>query len=528
MLRDYQQRTLDQLYDWFRSNPGNPCLVLPTGAGKSHIVAAICKDAVQNYPNTRILMLTHVKELIEQNAQKMRQHWPNAPLGIYSASIGKRQIDAITFAGIQSIRNKSAQLGHIDLCIIDECHLVSHKQEGSYRKLIDDLMAINPKMRVIGLTATPYRLGHGLITDKPALFDDLIEPVSIEELVYKAYLAPLRSKVTTLDFDLSKVKKRGGEYVDADLQRAVNQRDKNIKVVQEIIGFAGNRKAWLLFCTGVQHAQNICEILRAHNVPSACISGDTPKAERERMIASFKAGYLKAITNCSVLTTGFDYPDIDLIAMLRPTMSPSLYVQMAGRGMRPKTHTDHCLVLDFAGVVRQHGAITAVQPPSKGGSGDGEAPIRICDECAEICHAAAKVCPACGHEFPPPAPKTLKLHGDDDIMGVQAQEMLVSGWAWRKHIGRKSQDEMLAVSYYGGLSDTPVQQYFAITNQNQFVRSRALNELHSIARKANLPDGSLVVSTLDEMAETLTNGQPPKLVKYKKDGRFFNVLGTEW
>jgi DNA repair protein RadD len=114
MLRDYQTRAITQLYDWFRTNPGNPCLVLPTGAGKSHIVAALCKDAVQNYPSTRILMLTHVKELIEQNAQKMRQHWANAPMGIYSASIGKKQIDAITFAGIQSIRSKAQQLGHID------------------------------------------------------------------------------------------------------------------------------------------------------------------------------------------------------------------------------------------------------------------------------------------------------------------------------------------------------------------------------------------------------------------------------
>jgi DNA repair protein RadD len=119
MLRDYQTRTITQLYDWFRANTGNPCLVLPTGAGKSHIIAALCKDAVQTYPSTRILMLTHVKELIEQNAEKMRLHWPNAPMGIYSASVGKRQIDAITFGGIQSLRNKALQLGRVDLCIID-------------------------------------------------------------------------------------------------------------------------------------------------------------------------------------------------------------------------------------------------------------------------------------------------------------------------------------------------------------------------------------------------------------------------
>jgi DNA repair protein RadD len=161
MLREYQQRTIDQLYAWFEAgNAGNPCLVLPTGSGKSHIVAALCKDAVQNWPETVVLMLTHVKELIEQNAEKMRQHWPGAPLGIYSASIGRKDLgEPITFAGIQSVRNKAKQLGHVDLVIIDECHLVNHKDEGGYRKLLGELKAINPHLRVIGLTPRHTALG---------------------------------------------------------------------------------------------------------------------------------------------------------------------------------------------------------------------------------------------------------------------------------------------------------------------------------------------------------------------------------
>jgi DNA repair protein RadD len=526
MLRDYQTRTIDQLYDWFRTNKGNPCIVLPTGSGKSHIVAALCKDAVQNYPKTRILMLTHVKELIEQNAEKMRQHWPNAPMGIYSASVGKRQIDAITFAGIQSVRSKALAIGHVDLVLIDECHLVSHKDQGSYRHLINQLSIINPDLRVVGLTATPYRLGHGLITEGDALFDGLIEPVSIEELVYKGYLAPLRSKVTTLDFDLSAVKKRGGEYVEADLQAAVDQKDKNVKVVQEIMSLAGDRKAWLLFCAGVQHAEHIKDVLRAHNIPAACITGDTPKAERERLIHRFKSGYLKALTNANVLTTGFDYPNIDLIAMLRPTMSASLYVQMAGRGMRPKSHTDHCLVLDFAGVVRQHGPITAVEPPKKAGTGDGEAPVRVCDECHEICHASVKICPACGHEFPAPKEKDLKLH-TDDIMGATVKEMFVSGWQWRVHTGRKSGKEMLAVAYYGGLSEPPITEYFTIKHDG-WAGQKALQRLVEVANNAQITPGGLNVGTLEDMVANLQASKAPKVIKYKRTGKFFEVLGRDW
>ncbi len=223
MLRSYQRRAIDDLYAWLSKNDGHPCLVLPTGAGKSHVVACLCKEAIQNWPETRILMLSHVKEILEQNAQKLRQHWPNAPLGIYSAGLGRRQLgEPITFAGIQSVRSKARQIGHIDLCLIDECHLVSHKDEGGYRTLLAELRAINPNMRVIGLTATPYRLGHGLITDEPAIFSDLIEPVSIEELVYHGYLARLRSKPTSTGYDLSGVHKRGGEYIESELAAAVN------------------------------------------------------------------------------------------------------------------------------------------------------------------------------------------------------------------------------------------------------------------------------------------------------------------
>jgi DNA repair protein RadD len=173
MLRDYQQRSINQLYDWLSHNSGNPCLVLPTGAGKSHVIAALCKDALQSWPETRILMLTHVKELIEQNAQKMRQHWPNAPMGIYSAGMGQKILgEPITFAGIQSIRKHADQVGHVDLVIIDECHLVNHNDEGGYRTFLSDIYRTNPNVRVIGLTASPYRLGHGYIIEKPAIFDN--------------------------------------------------------------------------------------------------------------------------------------------------------------------------------------------------------------------------------------------------------------------------------------------------------------------------------------------------------------------
>lgn len=528
MLRPYQQRAIDDLYKWMRNNTGNPCLVLPTGSGKSHIVAAFCKDAVQNWPDTKIMMLTHVKELIEQNAEKMRQHWPGAPMGIYSAGMRRKQLgEPITFAGIQSIHNKASRVGHIDICIIDECHLVNHKSEGMYRTFLNELLAINPSMRVVGLSATPYRLGHGLITEKPAIFDDLLEPVSIEELIQKGFLATLRSKVTGTNYDLSGVHKRGGEFIESELQAAVDTDENNTNVVREVIALAGDRKSWLFFCTGVHHAHAIAEALNREGISAACVTGETPKAEREQILSDFKSGKIQALSNANVLTTGFDAPNTDLIAMLRPTMSASLYVQMAGRGMRLKQHTDHCLVLDFAGVVQTHGPIVAVQPPKRKGEegrGVGEAPVKVCDNCDELVAISAKECPACGTAFPEPEKKVLKLH-NDDIMGTTGFDMDVTSWAWRKHTSKMSGKDMLCVAYYGALSDPVVTEYLTVTHDG-YAGQRAVAQLVKMAQKAGASFEG--VDLLEDWAERLNKSRPPSHISYKKDGAYYRVLTRDW
>ena len=525
-LRPYQTRAISDLYNWLSKHQGHPCLVLPTGSGKSHIVAELCRDALQSWPETRILMLTHQKELIEQNATKLRDHWPGAPLGICSASIGRKDLDEpITFAGIQSVRTKAVQIGHIDLCIVDECHLIGHKDEGSYRTLLRDLFAINPYLRVIGLTASPWRLGHGLITDKPAIFDDLIEPVSIEELIHLGFLSPLRSKMTDVKYDLTGVHKRGGEWIESELAKAVNTVNYNTQVATDIARYGMDRKSWLLFCSGIDHARAMANVLTAMGISADCVTGDTPKAERERILHDFKAGSIRALTNANVLTTGFDAPNIDLIAMLRPTMSPSLYVQMAGRGMRIAPGKTDCLVLDFAGVVSQHGPIIAIQPPNKAGSG-GEAPVKNCENCHELVHISVKICPVCGEPFPVSEPdeKDLKLRSDD-IMGLDNSEIIVTDWRWRKHTSRQSGKDMLMVTYYGSLTDTPIKEYFPVTHTG-YAAEKAFQSIGQIAAKSGAsfqPGGDL-----DDWANALDKGEPPTIIHYRMDGKYHRVIKRKW
>ncbi len=520
-LRPYQRATIDALYAWFNGNAtGHPVVVLPTGAGKSIIVAALVQEALQAWPETRILMLTHSKELIEQNHDKMLEVWPDAPIGIYSASIGRKELaEPITFAGIQSIRKHASKLGHVDLVIIDECHLLNNNEVGAYRKFIGELEEINPHIRVIGLTATPYRLGQGYLHEgDDSLFTDMIDPTSIEQLVHDGYLAPLRSKHTMGQIDVSGVHKQGGEYNAGELEDAAMR--KNAEIVAETSTRAAHCKSVLVFAAGVAHAEALAEMFKGK-----CITGATQKGEREQIISDFKAGKFKYLTNANVLTTGFNHPDLDCIVLARPTMSPGLYVQMAGRGMRLKSHTDHCLVLDFAGAVSQHGPVTCVIPPSKKGGKPGDAPVKTCpnDACMELVHISVMVCPACGYEWPKPEPGKPKLH-NDDIMGIEPLEMDLTAWTWSTHVSAQSGKEMLKIRYYGGLSDPTVTEYLPVTHDG-YAGDKARGLLAKMANEANAPS---LPDSLALVVDVMNFAKHPAKIQYKRDGKFYRVMGRSW
>lgn len=525
-LREYQSRALSMLYDWLGKNTGHPCIVLPTGSGKSIVIAELCKRAITEWPETQIVMLTRSVELINQNAEKLRTIWPGAPMGIYSASAGKKQLgEPITIGGPLSIVRVTKKIGHCDLLLVDEAHDISHKDEGSYRKIINDLMAINPSMRVIGFTASPFRLGHGMITDKPAIFDVLLDAVSIEELIFKGHLATLKSKQTTFKLDTSGVHKRGGDFIESELQAAVDTTDNNQTMVNEVIQRSEGRKSWMFFATGVKHAEHLRDILLSRGISAVSVTGDMAKTEREKAIADFKSGKITAITQVGCLNVGFDHPAIDLLVMARPTMSPGLYLQQAGRGMRPNAGKTDCLVLDFAGVVATHGPITNVQPPKKGGDGNGEAPVKACESCDELVHISATVCPACGHPFPEREAKKLQLR-DDDIMGLEGQELEVTSWRWRWHTSKASGKEMLAVTYYGSLSDAPITEYFVIFHEG-YAGQMALQKLAAIAKSSNCINALLYAKT-DIAEEMNKQSTPPSMIEFRKDGKFFKVTRRRW
>jgi DNA repair protein RadD len=404
-LREYQEAANFSLYEYFVKNrQGNPIVAIPTGAGKSVIIASFLKDTFSKYRKQKIVIASHVKEIIEQNHAKLIAAWPAAPAGIYAASIKRKDISPITFVSIQTVAMRYAEFGHVDLLLIDECHLVGTKEDTLYLQFINGLKEQNPKLRVVGYTATPFRLGLGMLTDGNIFDDiafDLTERHEFNKLVAQGYLVPFIAKHTQTQLDVSNVGKSGGEYIQKELQDAVDKAPITAAALQETIALASDRKHWLIFAAGLSHAAHIESMLKMMGISAATIDGKMTTTDRDTRIRDFKLGKTRALINFGVLTTGFDFPSIDCIVMLRPTSSPALWVQMVGRGGRPAPDKTNCLVLDFAGNTRRLGPINdPVIPARKGSKGGGIAPVRLCPECSTYSHASSSHCDQCGYLFP--------------------------------------------------------------------------------------------------------------------------------
>lgn len=522
-LRPYQDRIIASLWTWFDANPGNPCIVAPTGSGKSVIIAEIIAEALYAWPSTRALVLTHQKELVEQDYRKLLAVWPEAPAGVYSAGLGRKEVDRVTYASIQSIYGHDALLGVVDLVLVDEAHLINNEEGGRYRQLLDALKKRQPKMRIVGLTATPYRLGQGMVTDGGIFSEPLIEPVSVRELVKGGWLCPLTSKCTKVKLDTTGVATGHGDYAESALQKAVDVPGTSEAVVDEVIMRAGDRRHWLFFCSGVEHAQHVRDILEAKGVTAECVTGKTERRTRDRILSEFKAGQFRALTNANLLTTGFDYPAIDLIVMMRPTLSPGLYLQMAGRGMRLSPGKKDCLVLDFAGNVAAHGPVTQVTPPERKGH-TGIPPCKICPQCDEIVPAGAAVCPACGYAFPPDdVAREQYALSSHDIM-EEKRYGRVSWWIWRDEVS-KAGNRMLTVQYQIGLSTFTIKQFFLLWHDSPYVKRHAERDVEDICARAGVSLDCDMATLVERLNDA---GTIPAKVAYHKEGKYWRIDDLVW
>lgn len=405
-LRPYQRAAVDAAVQWHATHTGHCLIVVPTGGGKSLILGTLAHEAVE--VGARVLILAHRGELIAQNAAAAMRVTDPSRVGVVSGA--EKRPRAITVATVQTFGRKPYAYGAFDLVLVDEAHLIPHGSDGLYHKTFAALRTMAPNMRVIGLTATPYRLTSGRLDEgKGALFDAIAYECDLLELLRDGYLCPLRSLAGKASINVAGVSTRGGEFIAGALEQRVDAPEATAAIVAESVELAGDRKKWLIFAAGVQHAEHLAEAFTAAGIPTQAVHGTLSAAERATRLAAFKAGELRALTNCDLLTTGFDAPDIDCLVIARPTLSPGLHVQILGRGLRTHPSKTDTVVLDFAGNCLRHGPLDAIQPPRAASEKKAAPPPaqRVCSACQTIAPTIARVCPGCGVEFPPPPPAKL-------------------------------------------------------------------------------------------------------------------------
>lgn len=401
-LRPYQQAAVRCVYEHLRAHDDNPCCIIPTGGGKTPVIATICKDAVTKW-NGRVLILAHVKELIEQAVEKLQLICPELDVGVYSAGLRRRDTDhSVIVAGIQSIYRRACELDAFDLIVIDEAHMIPTEGDGMYREFLADAQVVNPRLRVIGMTATPFRLKSGQICRPDHFLNSVCYEVGVKELIRDGYLCPLVTKTGTQKADTSVLHVRRGEFIASETEELMDQEILVRSACQEIVSHTQDRQSCLIFTSGVKHGRHIVKTLQDnHGVECGFVCGETLAGERDELLQRFKQGQLKYLANVNVLTTGFDAPSIDCVAMLRPTLSPGLYYQMVGRGFRLHPDKQDCLVLDFGGNVLLHGPVDQIKIREPD-SGSGEAPVKECLDCQALVATGYTACPHCGCLFPPP------------------------------------------------------------------------------------------------------------------------------
>lgn len=557
-LRHYQAEAVQSLFDYFITNGGNPVVALPTGTGKSYVIAEFVRRCLEMWLPTRILIVTHVKELIEQNFRELIEIWPTAPAGIYSAGLGRRDVhQPVTFCGVQSIAKRVEDFGYIDIVIIDECHLVSDKQDAQYAKVIGLLKLTNPMLKVVGLTATPYRLGMGLLTEGKVFTDICCDWTGLEkfnQLIDEGYICPLIPKRTKTELNVDEVGITHGEFNIDELQAAVDRDWITRAALTEAKTLAAGRWSWLVFCAGVTHANHTRDILNELGIPALCVHTDLDPSlgdgTRDENLARFKRMEVAAICNVGVLTTGFNHKPIDCIVVLRPTMSASLWVQMLGRGTRPcpETYKQNCLVLDFAANTKRLGPINdPVIPRKKGKKGNGGAPFKICPACDVYNHARARFCIGCQYEFPAHLDIDLKAATDELIRKKKEEpapvvipiieRFKVDRVEWSKHLSRDySKPPSLLVTYYCGLrifNEWLCLEHlgFALHKAHDAWRMMAEHGATESSRgrmALDYEDPGDPPSSIDEALSLVGSLRPPSFIRVLLKPKWPEVVGYEW
>lgn len=522
--RDYQLMGVEAVYTHLETRKDNPCVVVPTGGGKSWMIARICADAVGQWGG-KVVVLSHVKELLEQSLNHLTKADPTLTVGVYSAGLGARELGyPVTVAGIQSAYRNVEDFPACDLIIIDEAHRIPSDGEGMYRTFLEGMKKKNPNVRLIGFTATPYRMGTGPICSGENLLNKICFEVSVRELIAKGHLSHLVSRGPTEDHDFSGVHVQAGEFDQAEIEKIMSTEYAVMMAVCDIISLGVARKSILLFASGVRHGQLVASMVREQTGEEVGeVYGDTPPEERERLVRKFRGGELRWLVNVNVFTLGFDAPNVDCVGLLRATLSPGLYYQMVGRGFRVQEGKKNCLVLDFGGNIMRHGPVDTIDVGERSSGNSGEGPVKKCPGCYLYVPAGVLVCPDCGHQFPPREKEDNAPHGarasSSGILSGTPQEVEVQAVRYYPHTGQSGIPSM-RVDYLVGF-ETSVSEFICVQHSG-YAKQKAY-DWWKRRTTMPMPETAAEASGVAERSGLLVpshlivdfSGKHPKITAYK-------------
>lgn len=539
-LRDYQREAVDQTFRWLGSAAGNPVIVLPTGAGKSLVIAELCRQAYEW--GVKTLVLAHRKELLEQNAAKLKAILPSdVPVGMFSAGLNRRDtFEPVVVAGIQSVYRLGSQIGHRELVIVDESHLVPDTDSGMYRTFLSDWLSIVPRGRLVGLTATPYRLDSGPLCGPGKLWTKVSYHAPVRKLIDDGWLSEVRGCPAAGAVDCSRVQLRGGEFVAGAMERAFDDGEKVRMACREIINFTANRGSVLIFAAGVDHAEHVAaELAKQSGERVGVVTGNTMPLERSKTLEDFRCRRLRWCVNVDVLTTGFDAPNIDAICVLRATMSPGLFAQIVGRGFRTCEGKSDCLLLDFGGNLARHGPLDS---PDYGktcrgkstGERVGEVPTKVCPACRSEVLAAARECD-CGWQFPRELKHETSPDGSSPVLSDQVPPEPPKAWRVERrqfsvHEKKGSPHRTLRIDYFcvpaeageaGNLAGETISEWVCVEHDG-FARQKAEDwwRQHSATDCPTSAEEACEIALFGEFRKT-------EEITTTKDGRWFRIVNRK-
>jgi DNA repair protein RadD len=536
VLRDYQVATVAALRDALNRGVSAPCVSVATGGGKTVIIAALAKELAAK--GHHIVVLTHSRELIRQLDRTLCRFLDPSKVGVIAAGLGRKdEPRQVQICQIQSVGRNPDRIGPRRIVIVDELQSVNHEQ-GQYLTTIEHLRVKTPDLRLIGLSATPFRTTTGLCYGKGRMFDECVHRVGMRELIDAEWLTPIIGKTGDKDFKVEGVAMRGGDFKPDELEKFMADQSKVDRAVADMMPRMEGRRQVLVFTTGLKHNAMIVDAIKKYDSRVESIDGTMENNQRDSILNRFANGTTRFVPNCAILTTGYDDSGIDGIVMLRPTRSPGLLIQCAGRGLRKRDGKPNCLFLDYGGSLSHFGPLDQIEEniTLKKRGPPGKAPTKVCD-CGTVLHLSAIKCPDCGKEFPRQL-NHAEQAADEPVLSDEPKWVEVKGLQARRH-QKQGSPPCLRIDYLDGLGLPVANEWLSVHPEaNLYAYQKSINALTGWPNGCfkKLGDtlyyqpatGGLTKLDFDGIVAHAAWLPPPSRVRLLKEGKYWRVTKKEF